>query len=224
MDWTWTEIVKGAVLILGAAGGGGIVTIVTQYFAHRRSMSGDYQTQSTEFRENFKVIVSDLRIQIKDSLTRIAELEHAEAECRKKQEEMKHEHAEQTSAFTEELSRLHSTVATLITKSFTATVISDANGKIVTWSSEAAALFKYTREEITGESVSRLIAPFMRQRHDDAMAATELSPHQPTVNARINDGIGIDKFGEQFPVYVEVNSFFIGEQNDKLYHAKITRR
>lgn len=107
----------------------------------------------------------------------------------------------------------------LVESASDAIVLADAKGIIISWNRAAEELFGYTREEIVGQPLTRLMPARYREAHKNGLNRLE-STGQSHVMGSIVEMHGVTKAGHEFPLELSLGTWKTAQGN---YYSGIIR-
>lgn len=107
----------------------------------------------------------------------------------------------------------------LVESASDAIVLANAQGAIVSWNRAAEHLFGYTREEIRGHPLTRLMPARYRQAHEIGLNRLE-STGQSHVIGHVVEMHGLTKEGQEFPIELSLGTWKTAQGN---YYSGIIR-
>lgn len=95
----------------------------------------------------------------------------------------------------------------------------EATGNIIAWNKGAQSIFQYTKEEVIGESLSKLMPKKYRSRHTSSLNALAAGG-EPHILGQLVQVDGIRKDGTIFPIELVLSSYTV---NEKKFFSGIIR-
>jgi len=103
------------------------------------------------------------------------------------------------------------TLASILSSSFEAIIVTDNMTRITTFNEGAEKMFGYKCAEMLGQNIDTLIPHRFHGTHGDHIAQFSRQPAKSFKLGRLNEVMGLKSNGEEFPISASVNRIEVGE-------------
>lgn len=100
--------------------------------------------------------------------------------------------------------------AALVQAAMDAIIVTDSNGRIISWNRGATEMFGYQEDKVIGHSWTRILPPHLHERYNQGRRAA-LGGHQPLLR-RVLGMSAVREGGEVFPVEVSLARWEVGNE------------
>lgn len=99
-----------------------------------------------------------------------------------------------------------------VTQTATDAIISvDSSGKVILWNKAAEEIFNYSKSEIIGKPVTKIIPERFRKRHNDSLQKA-VSRRVSKLAGKTMELVGLKKDGSEFPIDLSLATWSMGEE------------
>jgi len=108
-------------------------------------------------------------------------------------------------------SHAEKTLASILSSSFEAIIVTDNTTRITTFNKGAEKIFGYKSDTIIGQSIDKLIPSRFQNAHHDHVASFAKNRQSSFQMNKVNDVVGLRSDGEEFPIAASVSKVFVDD-------------